>query len=755
MEEIFGALHANPWATSVIDLPELNQPASTLIEERIGGIRDVASRQPGQLRSESLVLLGPPGTGKTHLFSRVRGRLGPRAIFVHIRPLLHAGLTPSYVLGQAIQQLAQPSYGRSEPQSDMLVGSLIGYLEDQSADFPAMNISTFRELSEAERSRELERLTDKLFEVFPDLDDVFVERLLALPFATPRDRRALLAWLSGHDCDPSQLARIGAASSMDSGNAVRALRTLTSLAALGAPLVIVFDQLENLVQRDGTEERITQYGNLVAELVDSTRGLLVVQLALDSEWEQAIAPLLNMSQRSRLVMAKAALSLPTSKQSRGLIELWCGKIQEPGRAFPWPLSAEQLERLCALPGVTPRMLLSALKEAGEGSEPSILQHARTLAQLGSATPSGDASAGDTLGESVGTGATAGSSRDEASELGLLLAAEWADQVAAAHEHLDQADQRGGSVDEGRLRDGLQLASSFAPGVSLKGASDPYIQLEPKFESGRWICLLHQSHFRSVQAALDRVLAKSATAGGLVVREQWRAFPPTWKAAAERQVQVLAKPHLGWHELLREEAAFLMAIEAMLQLARSRDICDSRGIPVTEAQVFEYLQSEVHPEQWPVVAKLTGATGTETMRADASSVDRSSEGSGDPAATQPAPTTALTPSANKAKPSVAHGKVTDVAPEAWSDAATPVAHRDAVGDRVLPVLRRLRVASVDRVIREVYRLQPGIGRTAVVSGLESLGDRVLWFGRSIVALRDGIGETTDGSDTTQVEAEAGQ
>lgn len=693
MEETFlGALHADPWVAALVDLPELNHAASSLIDTRIAAIRELASNKVAQLRSESLVLLGPPGTGKTHLFSRVRGRLGPRAVFVHIRPLLHAGLTPSYVLGQAVQQLAQASFGRSDPQADMLVGSLIGYLEDQSADFPAMNVIAFRELSEDERTKQLAHLTDRLFEVFPDLDDLFVERLLALPFATPRDRRALLAWLSGQDCDPSQLARIGAAASMEAGNAVRALRTLTSIAALGSPLVVVFDQLENLVQRDGTEERITQYGNLVAELVDSTRGLLVVQLALDSEWEQAIAPLFNMSQRSRLVMAKAALSLPTPKQCRGLLELWCSKLEEPGRSFPWPLSAEQLERLCGLPGVTPRMLLSALKEAREGREPSILQESNTR--------------GDAEG-SVSSVTEQDATGDEGSDLVQLLASEWAEQVTAAHHQLDQAEQRGGAVDEGRLRDGLQLASVFAESVSLKGASDPYIQLEPKAATGKWVCLLHQAHYRSVQAALDRVLSRSPSTQGLVVREQWRAFPPTWKTAADRQVQVLGKAHLVWHELGREEAAFLLAIEAISQLARSRDICDSRGIPVTETQVFDYLRGEVHPERWPVIVRLAVAAATADLENIAAA----------------APMSTAVSSGKDNRPAT-DAKIRPVQ-------SPPL---DSVSERVLDVLRRLSVASVDRTIREVHRLQPGIGRAAVLNGLEALGDRVMWFGRNIVALR---------------------
>lgn len=704
MEETFlGALHADPWAVSLVDLPDLNKPASGLIEDRISGIRDAACQKPAQLRSESLVLLGPPGTGKTHLFARVRGHLGPRAVFVHIRPLLHAGLTPSYVLGQAVHQLAQPSYGRADSQADMLVGSLIGYLEDESADFPAANLSTFRELPEAERARRLGQLVDQLFDVFPDLDDLFVERLLALPFAVPRDRRALFAWLSGQDCDPSQLARIGAAASMDPANAVRALRSLTSIAAVGAPLVIVFDQLENLVQRDGTEERITQYGNLVAELVDSTRGLLVVQLALDSEWEQAIAPGLNLSQRSRLMMTKSALSLPTSKQSRSLVELWCGKLQEPGRSFPWPLNQEQLERLCGMPGVTPRMLLSALKEAAEGSEPSILQSLEPATTVGGKT------------DAVNTDSAAGEA--EEGELSMLLAAEWLAQVSAAHHNLDQADQRGVAMEEGRLRDGLLLASSFAEKVSLKGVSDPYIQLESKAPGGKWVCLLHQAHFRSVGAALDRVLSKGPAAPGVVVREQWRAFPPTWKSAADRQVQVLGKAHLVWHELGREEAAFLLGLEALLQLARSRDICDSRGIPVTEEQVVDYLRREVHPEQWRVVAEL-GGSGNALVSDD------------------PTP--------------LGSGQTSEVAGSAGEGTESSVSNGAA--DHVLGVLLRLRVASVDRVIREVHRLQPELGRTAVVNGLDALGKRVMWFGRSIVALQTDApmaGAPTSGAGQTSL------
>jgi hypothetical protein len=61
-------------------------------------------------------------------------------------------------------------------------------------------------------------------------------------------------------------------------------------------------------------------------------------------------------------------------------------------------------------------------------------------------------------------------------------------------------------------------------------------------------------------------------------------------------------------------------------------------------------------------------------------------------------------------------------------------RAAATGATLAVLRRLRVASLDRLIREVTRVQPESNRAAILAELEAAGQRVLWFGRSIVCLR---------------------
>src|SRR5260370_40300442 len=99
------AVHANPWGADVVDLPTLNSAASDAIETAVRNVREVARTEPSALRSACLTVLGPAGAGKTHLFGRLRARLGPRAVFVHIRPLAGRDVTPGFVVRECVPPL--------------------------------------------------------------------------------------------------------------------------------------------------------------------------------------------------------------------------------------------------------------------------------------------------------------------------------------------------------------------------------------------------------------------------------------------------------------------------------------------------------------------------------------------------------------------------------------------------------------------------------------------------------------------------
>jgi hypothetical protein len=656
------SLHADPWAEQFLDLPSLNSSASGAIETSVGRMRDVARSEPQALRSKSLVVLGPPGAGKTHLFARLRRRLGPRAVFVHVRPLVHMEVTPRFVLGEVVKQLGYATHGVSGlPQAHAIVGSLLAHLSGEDVFFPSAFLAECEGLSDSERETRLESALEQVLAIWQEADESYLRRLLQVPFAkTASMQRSLLAWLSGRDCDETQLKRIGAAASLGEEVALSALRTLSAVSSLGAPIVIVFDQLENLVDADGPGSRLLAYANLTAELVDSMRGLVLVHMSLDTEWIRGIEPALNLSQRSRLLMARETLTLPTPKEREELLRLWIEQLPDRPSPFPWPFNEAQATRLCQRPGVTPRMLLVECRRAfnGEASELTAEQ------------------------EAVQQGGVGVSSEERQG-----LDGEWEDRLAIARVAASEASEQRSCLDPSRLADGLLACGQFLQGVRLepaKSADGVQLRLTQGQQSTR-VALLHQPHHRSLGGAIAKLTTLSERERVIVLRERAHELPPTWKDTLAKRSGLLATGRARWIWLESEDAAKLLALDSLLQAGRSGDLTDEQGRPISATIVTEWVSTKLEVPTWSIVREILGP-----------------EGDGD----EPAPRLELAE-----PPSVASGSGT-----------------------ALTLLRRLRIASLDRVVREATRLDPLATRASVMAELEREFGGVRWFGRTIVGVR---------------------
>jgi len=655
------ALHADPWADEFFDLPTLNASASAAIEGNIKRARDVARTEPKALRSSSLVVLGPPGAGKTHLFARLRRKLGPRAVFVHVRPLVHAGITPRFLLGEIVKQLSYTTHGVAGlPQAHALVGSLLAHLDGQDAFFPSAFLAECEGMSDADRNARLDRAVEQVLDVWQEADESYLRRLLGVPFApTGALQRSLLAWLSGRDCDVTQLTRIGATSSLDEELAMPALRTLSAVASLGAPIVLVFDQLENLVDAEGPGSRLLSYANLTSELVDSMRGLVIVHMALDTEWSRGLEPALNLSQRSRLLMGRETLALPTGTQREELLELWLEQVPDRPSAFPWPFTEAQAQRLCLRPGVTPRMLLVELKRALSG---------------------------EAIDEAEAAESQAVAIEDD--EGGV--AAEWEKRLALARNTVDEATEQRSCLDPGRLADGLMACGRFLKEMEFSGAKETeagQLRFKAPSISGR-IAILQQGHFKSLGSALKKLTTFAEREPVVVIRERAHELLPTWKDTLAKRSTLLATGRASWIWLERDDAVSLLALDSLLQGARSRDVTDARGKPLSEDAVAEWIAANLDIASWPIVRELQGPDG------------------GD-------------------------GETTELEPSAPNDANNAA---NLSAGAALMLLRRFRIASVDRIVREAMRADPQATRATVIAELEGNPNEVRWFGRTILAVR---------------------
>ena len=86
---LVGSEHARAFAPRLVEVASLNARVSDAIVEQINRVRKAGALAP----SSSLLVLGPAGAGKTHLFERMRRKVGAGATF---RPMLNPGHLISY-----------------------------------------------------------------------------------------------------------------------------------------------------------------------------------------------------------------------------------------------------------------------------------------------------------------------------------------------------------------------------------------------------------------------------------------------------------------------------------------------------------------------------------------------------------------------------------------------------------------------------------------------------------------------------------
>jgi hypothetical protein len=461
-----------------------------------------------------------------------------------------------------------------------------------------------------------------------------------------------------------QLSRIGATASLPEDLALPALRTLCSVAALGAPIVLVLDQLENLIEGASAGSRLLGYANLSAELVDSLRGLVLVHMALDTEWARGIEPSFNPSQRSRIVMTRETLSLPTPREAEELLRLWIEKMPEHPEPYPWPFTDERMSSIVSAPGTTPRMLLVECRRALEGE----------------GVKEGEGMKDGPGGNGAEPPLTVGSERG--------FADAWERCLGAARQAVDEASEQRTCVDAARLADGLLSCSHFLNGTRIAPglAGQPAQLVLEQPEERKLVSILNHGHHKSLGSVLTKLTSMAPRMRVIALRERARELPPTWKDTLARRDALLGTGRATWIWIEPDDVVRLLSLDALLQSARSGEVTNETGEPVDLGSVLEWARSSLEVPSWGVLKSMLGE-----------------DAGGD-------------------------GVELPSRPPAAREETSPPATRVA---RML--LEQLRVASVDRLVREAARVDPGSSRASVLSELES-DTGIQFLGRNIVCVR---------------------
>jgi len=197
-----------------------------------------------------------------------------------------------------------------------------------------------------------------------------------------------------------------------------------------------------------------------------------------------------------------------------------------------------------------------------------------------------------------------------------------------------------------------------------------------------MALLHQNQPRSLGASLAKLTGLADTGLVLALRERTRELPPTWKDTLAKRAAFVAKSHARWVSFEREDAARLLALASLLAAARSGDVTDLSGRKIALETVRKWVAEALGVPRWPVLTTITAP-----------------DEQGDDDRMEPA--------------------------------GPPMAARSGTA---MAVLLRLRVASLDRLVREAARIDKTATRSSVMLELERGRERIAWVGTALVCIR---------------------
>lgn len=297
-----------PWENNTPDLLQLNSAVSTEIEQLVREKR----REPS-LPLAGLIF-GGPGTGKTHMLTRILRRLRKnawQAIFVTVRAFTDSKKIIQALLSEIFICMTE-SHSNGRSQFDMLMNEV-------------MNVYHERRREDGFSSNDMPELKIYLKRDMPGISRAFLKCILLYLGTSDRTTKdEIIEWLrTGLDDEDS--LKLGLpmrdADSMDEAACESAAKDIITslgivLAYARVPMIICFDELDGMHH---SRELIEAWGDTVAFLMNSTSGILPLCFIKGEVWGKVFHPVLNLSIVQRLQAGKMEMKGCSVEQAKQLI----------------------------------------------------------------------------------------------------------------------------------------------------------------------------------------------------------------------------------------------------------------------------------------------------------------------------------------------------------------------------------------------------------------------------------------------------
>ncbi|QGJ68619.1 Hypothetical protein PBC10988_2800 [Planctomycetales bacterium 10988] len=350
------------WQQDTIDVPVIHQAQFQSCQRLIESVSQNGT-------TESLLIFGETGSGKTHLLRRLRAQLldsenfneGPtssRALFIYMKLQ-----TSPRMIWRALRRQFATDLLRSTSRKISQLETLLATRFAQELGISSDPIDWWLDFRQQHSS--MDSLRDHISDLFEELNtNISYNLRVALTLLLMGHHRAdAKAWLRGDMLPDAILEAMGLSSHQHEeveleDEAKMCVLHLCSLAGRSTCFVICFDQIEALQQNINDRAGLSAFGNMVVTLYHNTTNLSLIsciQTTLQHELKEA----LHESDYQKLSAFGKNIFLQTLKwedafelvkaRLQASHDLWELHKSDPSLGGLWPLSEAEVQKLCPIP----------------------------------------------------------------------------------------------------------------------------------------------------------------------------------------------------------------------------------------------------------------------------------------------------------------------------------------------------------------------------------------------------------------------
>jgi hypothetical protein len=309
-----GTVVADAWSPTLADVTDIHRSA---FEHCLRALESVARG-----KSDSILINGPAGSGKTHLLARLQAHLSATAsaapdgtlhcVFVSVKLQTNAELLWQLVRRRLTSDLLRKQQGIT--QLERLVAHQLAAARGNTPRHWVMALRVLPDADGDSVSEYVEEVASRL-ELGRELRTV-VEHLVKNRFVT--DARA---WLAGESLPESVLHRLGLGPDEQEDREEAARQIVTALCRLAGetlPIVLSFDQIEALQRSPDDRDALFRFGRMAADLSEADPNVLLIS-AIQSAYVDLLNASVRQADRERIFKRRSVLDPLEPAQVEALV----------------------------------------------------------------------------------------------------------------------------------------------------------------------------------------------------------------------------------------------------------------------------------------------------------------------------------------------------------------------------------------------------------------------------------------------------